>query len=121
MDWIECRCRGSYRRATRARPGMVERCNQGSCGRSPRRASHGASVPYGALVDALRNTDQQHAKIRTMLREMVSLPQGGSSEFGLAAAGSGAKAVVRLQRRLSFSPIPEAANSATLLDDGDLR
>ncbi|MFZ2103815.1 MAG: hypothetical protein WAV18_00295 [Roseiarcus sp.] len=26
-------------------------------------------------LDALRNTDQQHAKIRAMLREMVSLPE----------------------------------------------
>ncbi len=72
-------------------------------------------------LDALRNTDQQHAKIRTMLREMVSLPQGGSTEFGLAAAGSAAQAVVRLQRRLSFLPISQAPNSATLLEDGDLR
>lgn len=71
--------------------------------------------------DALRNTDQQHDKIRTMLREMVSLPQGGSADFGLAAAGSAALAIVRLQRRLSFLPISEAPDSAALLSDGGLR
>jgi hypothetical protein len=71
--------------------------------------------------DALRNTDQQHDKIRAMLREMVTLPQGGSADFGLAAAGSPALAIVRLQRRLSFLPISEAPESVTLLSDGGLR
>jgi hypothetical protein len=72
-------------------------------------------------LDALRNTDQQHAKIRALLREMVSLPQGGSPEFGLAAAGSAAEAILRLQRRLSFLPISEVSESASLLDDRGLR
>jgi hypothetical protein len=71
--------------------------------------------------EALRNTDQQHEKIRTMLREMVSLPQGGSTEFGLAAAGAAAQAIVRLQRRLSFFPISDTPDSASLLDDRGLR
>ncbi|QUD90973.1 hypothetical protein [Phenylobacterium montanum] len=71
--------------------------------------------------DALRNTDQQHDKIRTLLREMITLPQGQSLEFGLAAAGSAAQAVVRLQRRLSFLPYSEAAETSSLLDDRGLR
>lgn len=71
--------------------------------------------------DALRNTDQQHEKIRAMLHEMVSLPQGNSTEFGLAAAGSAARAIVRLQRRLSFLPIVEVSGSTGILDDRGLR
>ncbi|MEY9699495.1 hypothetical protein ABIE71_002238 [Bradyrhizobium diazoefficiens] len=70
--------------------------------------------------DALRNTDQQHDKIRAMLREMVSLPQGNSTEFGLAAAGAAARAIVRLQRRLSFLPIAEVSGSTSILDDRGL-
>lgn len=71
--------------------------------------------------DALRNTDQQHDKIRALLREMVTLPQGGSLEFGLAAVGSAALGIVRLQRRMSFLPISETPAGAAWMDDRDLR
>lgn len=71
--------------------------------------------------DALRNTDQQHDKLRPLLREMITLPQGTSSEFGLADAGAAALGVVRLRDRFSFLPISEAGQSAALLDDRDLR
>ncbi len=71
--------------------------------------------------DALRNTDQQHKKLRTMLRDMVKLPQGDSAEFGIAAAGSAAHAIVRLQRRMSFLPFSEMPETTSLLDDNGLR
>jgi hypothetical protein len=71
--------------------------------------------------DALRNTDQQHRKLRPMLRDMVKLPQGESAEFGIAAAGSAAVAILRLQRRLSFLPFSEAAETTSLAEDNSLR
>jgi hypothetical protein len=71
--------------------------------------------------EALRNTDQQHGKLRPMLRDMVKLPQGDSGEFGIAAAGSAARAVIRLQRRMAFLPFSEATETASLLDDNGLR
>jgi hypothetical protein len=72
-------------------------------------------------ADALRNTDQQHRKLRPMLRDMVKLPQGDSGEFGVAAAGSAARAIIRLQRRMTFLPFSEAAETTSLLDDNGLR
>lgn len=71
--------------------------------------------------DALRNTDQQHDKLRMMLRELVSLPQGASNDFGLANAGGVALAIVRLRDRFSFLPISEAPASTALIDDRSLR
>lgn len=71
--------------------------------------------------DALRNTDQQHRKLRPMLRDMVKLPQGESAEFGIAGAGSAAQAIVRLKRRMSFLAFSDAAESTSLLDDNGLR
>jgi hypothetical protein len=81
-------------------------------------APHSRTEPW---QEALRSTDQQHEKIRAMLHEMVSLPQGNSTEFGVAAAGSSARAIVRLQRRLSFLPIADTSGSPGILDDRGLR
>ncbi|MDH4744206.1 hypothetical protein OMP43_09280 [Sphingomonas sp. CBMAI 2297] len=53
----------------------------------------------------LSATAQQHAGLRTLLRESLSLPQGDSKEFGLAS-GVAAGAVVVLIRTLKFSDIP---------------
>jgi hypothetical protein len=71
--------------------------------------------------DALRNTDQQHRKLRPMLRDMVKLPQGESAEFGIASAGSAAQAIVRLKRRMTFLAFSDAAETTSLLDDNGLR
>jgi hypothetical protein len=71
--------------------------------------------------EALRNTDQQHDKLRVMLREMVSIPQGNSADFGLADAGAAAQAILRLKKDFAFSPISTAASSTAFLDDLDLR
>ncbi len=71
--------------------------------------------------DALRNTDQQHRKLRSMLRDMVKLPQGDSPEFGIAAAGSAAQGVIRLKRRMNFLAFSDAAETTSLLDDNGLR
>lgn len=71
--------------------------------------------------DALRNTDQQHEKLRPMLRDLVSLPQGTSTDFGVAATGSAARAILRLRDRFTFLPISEAAQSTALIDDRSLR
>lgn len=71
--------------------------------------------------DALRNTDQQHDKLRPMLRDLVSLPQGASSDFGVAAAGSAARAILRLRDRFAFLPVSDAAQSTALMDDRSLR
>lgn len=71
--------------------------------------------------DALRNTDQQHRKLRPMLRDMVKLPQGDTGEFGITAGGSAARAIIRLQRRMTFLPFSEAAETTSLLDDNGLR
>lgn len=70
---------------------------------------------------ALRNTDQQHDKIRSMLREMIALPQGTSSDFGLADAGAAGRALVSLRDTLSFSAFSMAAGSTALFDDDGLR
>jgi hypothetical protein len=56
-----------------------------------------------------------------MLRELVSLPQGASNDFGLANAGAAALAIVRLRDRFSFLPISEAPASTALIDDRSLR
>ena len=71
--------------------------------------------------EALRNTDQQHDKLRTMLRDMVSLPQGASADFGLADAGASARAILHAKNGLTLSPISNAASSTAFLDDLDLR
>ncbi len=71
--------------------------------------------------DALRNTDQQHKKLRPMLRDMVKLPQGDTGDFGITAGGSAARAIIRLQRRMTFLPFSEAGDTTSLLDDNGLR
>ncbi|UUL82538.1 hypothetical protein [Sphingomonas qomolangmaensis] len=53
----------------------------------------------------LSGTAQQHAALRTLLRESLSLPQGESREFGLAS-GVAARAIVTLIRTLEFSDVP---------------
>lgn len=54
----------------------------------------------------LSATAQQHAGLRTLLRESLSLPQGESKDFGLAS-GVAAAAVVTLIQTLKFSDLPE--------------
>jgi len=53
----------------------------------------------------LNSTAHQHASLRTLLRESISLPQGASREFGLAS-GVAAAAVVDLINGLAFRDVP---------------
>ncbi|MEG8049005.1 hypothetical protein QP178_03555 [Sphingomonas aurantiaca] len=53
----------------------------------------------------LSGTAQQHAGLRTLLRDSLSLPQGDSKGFGLAS-GVAAAAMVTLIRTLKFIDVP---------------
>jgi hypothetical protein len=53
----------------------------------------------------LNSTAQQHASLRTLLRDSLSLPQGASREFGLAS-GVAAAAIVDLIKGLGFRDTP---------------
>ncbi|MEJ1156640.1 hypothetical protein [Prosthecomicrobium sp. N25] len=60
------------------------------------------TAKWGSL---LTGTNQQHAALRTLLRESLSLPQGQSKDFGLAS-GVGVAAILTLIRTMEFSDVP---------------
>lgn len=57
-------------------------------------------------ADLLVKTKGSHEKVRELLRQMVQLPQGTSSEFGVAAAGEAAGALLTLRLTMQLSPVP---------------
>jgi hypothetical protein len=58
-------------------------------------------------IDFLNRTKDQHANFRSVLREMMSLPQGEARSFGLADLSVIAGAVERLRRTLRFDEVPD--------------
>jgi hypothetical protein len=67
------------------------------------------TAKWGNLLTA---TNQQHASLRTLLRESLSLPQGDSKEFGLAS-GIATAALLKLIQKLEFINIPQTVLTHT--------
>lgn len=59
--------------------------------------------------DALSATKNRHDQLRSILKEMIRLPQGDSPGFGLADTSVAALAMLRLLGTLKFDPVPQGS------------
>ena len=67
--------------------------------------------------EILQATDKRHVEMRSTLRRAVSLPQGSSSSFGLAAAATAVAAIGSLIESFRMGERPSDGSRA-VLDDG---
>lgn len=67
--------------------------------------------------EILQATDRRHVEMRSTLRRAVSLPQGSSSSFGLAAAATAVAAISSLIESFRMGERPSDGSRA-VLDDG---
>lgn len=67
--------------------------------------------------EILQATDKRHLEMRNTLRRAVSLPQGSSSSFGLAAAATAVAAISSLIQSFRMGERPPDGSRA-VLDDG---
>jgi hypothetical protein len=69
----------------------------------PTTAPEVRTASWSAIVDTTANS---HEKFRELLKSAVSMPQGGSHEFGMADAGVIASAIMSLRDSMALLPVP---------------
>lgn len=72
------------------------------------------SVRVSAWQDILNGTKNLHETLRKALIEMVRLPQGESTNFGISDASDAAYAVQALVRTCRLTPTPDVSPDSTL-------
>jgi hypothetical protein len=71
--------------------------------------------------ECLSAGDRRHLEVRSALRQMISLPQGAATTFGLADASVAAVALADLRRNLKFGPDVEPSTPELPFDWRDIR